>query len=106
MYAVGSFTSIKRFSTVYARNNAFSFAATSPFTVTSWNPNVNGIVNSIAFNADCSVAYLGGKFTSVERHRGEEHRRGLDHHRRGDHHVRAQRRPARWRPCSGWAATC
>ena len=29
MYAVGTFTSIKRFSTVYARNNAFSFAATS-----------------------------------------------------------------------------
>ena len=33
--------------------------------MTSWNPNVNGIVNSIAFSADCSVAYLGGKFTSV-----------------------------------------
>jgi hypothetical protein len=65
MYAVGSFTSIKRFSTVYARNNAFSFAAASPFQVTSWNPNVNGVVNSIAFSADCSVAYLGGKFTSI-----------------------------------------
>jgi hypothetical protein len=65
MYAVGSFTSIKRFSTVYARNNAFSFSATSPFQVTSWNPNVNGVVNSIAFSADCSVAYLGGQFTAV-----------------------------------------
>ena len=65
MYAVGTFTSIKRFSTVYARNNAFSFAATSPFQVTSWNPNVNGIVNSIAFNATCTEAYLGGQFTSV-----------------------------------------
>jgi hypothetical protein len=65
MYAVGSFTSIKRFSTVYTRNNAFSFAAASPFQVTSWNPNVNGVVNSIAFSADCSTAYLGGKFTSV-----------------------------------------
>jgi len=65
MYAVGSFTSIKRFSTVYARNNAFSFSATSPFQVTSWNPNVNGVVNSIAFSSDCSVAYLGGKFSSV-----------------------------------------
>jgi hypothetical protein len=65
MYAVGTFTSIKRFSTVYARNNAFSFSATSPFQVTSWNPNVNGIVNSIAFNSSCTVAYLGGQFTSV-----------------------------------------
>ena len=65
MYAVGTFTSIQRFSTVFARNNVFSFAATSPFQVTSWNPNVNGTVNSIAFSPDCSVAYLGGKFTSV-----------------------------------------
>ena len=51
MYAVGTFTSIKRYSTTYARNNAFSFAAASPFAVTSWNPNVNGIVNSIAFSS-------------------------------------------------------
>jgi len=65
MYAVGSFTSIKRYSTVYARNNVFSFGAVSPFKVTAWNPNVNGIVNSVAFSADCSVAYLGGQFSSV-----------------------------------------
>ena len=51
MYAVGSFTQIKKGATTYARNNAFSFSATAPFTVTSWNPNVNGIVNSIAFNS-------------------------------------------------------
>jgi hypothetical protein len=66
MYAVGSFTSIKRYSTTSARNNIFSFSATSPFTVTAWNPNVNGVVNSIAFNGtDCSTAYIGGNFTSV-----------------------------------------
>jgi len=65
MYAVGSFTEIQRFSTTYARNNAFSFSATSPFAVTSWNPNVNGTVNSIAFSPDCSQAYLGGIFTTV-----------------------------------------
>jgi hypothetical protein len=65
MYAVGSFTQIKRYSTTYARNNAFSFAAASPFKVTSWNPDVNGVVNSIAFNSNCSEAYLGGVFTSV-----------------------------------------
>jgi hypothetical protein len=65
MYAVGSFTSIKRYSTTYTRNNAFSFGAASPFKVTSWDPNVNGVVNAIAFSADCSQAYLGGVFSSV-----------------------------------------
>jgi hypothetical protein len=65
MYAVGSFTQIKKGATTYTRNNAFSFSATAPFAMTSWNPNVNGTVNSIAFTPDCSQAYLGGKFTSV-----------------------------------------
>ncbi len=66
MYAVGSFTAIQRTGTVYARNNIFSFNATAPFNVTSWNPNVNGVVNSITFNgSDCSHAYIGGAFTSV-----------------------------------------
>src|SRR5580692_1699041 len=50
MYAVGSFTSIKRYSSTFARDNAFSFSATSPYMVTSWNPDVNGVVNSVAFS--------------------------------------------------------
>ena len=66
MYAVGTFTTIKKGSTTYTRNNAFSFSATAPYTVTSWNPNTNGIVNSIAFNGtNCADAYIGGTFTSV-----------------------------------------
>jgi hypothetical protein len=66
MYAVGSFTTIKRNSTTYTRNNIFSFSAVSPFAVTSWDPNVNGVVNSITFNGtNCAFAYIGGKFTSV-----------------------------------------
>ena len=65
MYAVGSFTSIKKGSTVYTRDNAFSFSATSPYTVSSWDPDVNGTVNSIAFSPDCSTAYIGGLFTSI-----------------------------------------
>ena len=66
MYAVGTFTEIKHGSTTYTRNNAFSFSATAPFAVTSWDPNVNGTVDTIAFNGtDCSTAYLGGHFTSV-----------------------------------------
>jgi hypothetical protein len=66
MYAVGSFTEISWNGTIYPRNNIFSFSATAPYTVTSWNPNANGIVNSIAFNGtDCSNAYIGGNFTTV-----------------------------------------
>lgn len=64
MYAVGTFATIQRYSTTYSRNNAFSFTA-STGVVSAWNPNVNGVVNSIAFSSDCSTAYLGGKFTSV-----------------------------------------
>jgi hypothetical protein len=66
MYAVGRFSLIKRYSTTYARNNIFSFSAVAPYAVTAWNPNVNGVVNSIAFNgSNCSTAYIGGKFSSV-----------------------------------------
>ena len=65
MYAVGTFTAISWNGTTYTRNNVFSFSATKPYTVTSWDPNANGIVNSITFSPDCSTAYLGGKFTTV-----------------------------------------
>jgi hypothetical protein len=65
MYAVGTFSLIKRYSTTYPRSNVFSFSATSPFAMTSWAPTVNGTVNSIALSPDCSTAYLGGAFTSV-----------------------------------------
>ena len=67
MYAVGTFTSVKHNSTVTAVNNAFSFSATAPYNLTTWAPNVNGIINSIAFNGtNCADAYIGGKFTSVD----------------------------------------
>ncbi len=66
MYAVGTFTSIRHNSTVYSRNRVFSFSATAPYDVTSWNPDVNGRVNTIGFNgSNCADAYIGGKFTSV-----------------------------------------
>src|SRR5262249_42002853 len=44
MYAVGTFTEIKRGGTAYTRNNAFSFSAPPPYVVTPWDPNVNGTV--------------------------------------------------------------
>jgi hypothetical protein len=76
MYAVGSFSSIKKGSSSYARTNIFSFSASSPYTVTPWAPKVVGstrtsedgadAINSIAFNgANCASAYIGGNFTMV-----------------------------------------
>ena len=65
MYAVGTFSAISQAGTTYTRDNVFSFSASKPYTMTSWNPSVNGIVNGITFSPDCSTAYLGGKFTTV-----------------------------------------
>jgi hypothetical protein len=76
MYAVGTFSSIRKGSTTYARTDIFSFSASAPYTVTSWAPKVVGststgetgtdAINSIAFaGSNCSVAYIGGHFTSV-----------------------------------------
>jgi hypothetical protein len=70
MYAVGTFTQISGFdgtsTQTFTRNNIFSFSDTAPFTVTSWDPNVNGTVNTIAFNGgNCATAYIGGQFTTV-----------------------------------------
>jgi hypothetical protein len=66
MYAVGTFTSVSQGGTTYSRHNAFSFSATSPYKLTSWNPDVNGKVNTVAFNGTgCKNAYLGGDFSSV-----------------------------------------
>ena len=66
MYAVGNFTTIKQGNATIIRHNAFSFSATAPYKVTSWDPDVNGKVNSIAFNGTgCGNAYLGGQFSVV-----------------------------------------
>ena len=68
MYAVGTFTKISGSNGSFTRNNIFSFRATAPFTVTSWNPKVKGTVNTIAFNGgNCATAYIGGQFTAVGR---------------------------------------
>jgi hypothetical protein len=76
MYAVGTFDTIVKGSTIYSRNNIFSFSASAPYTVTSWAPSVVGTygttsdvsdtLNTIALvNGNCQDAYIGGKFTSV-----------------------------------------
>jgi len=66
MYAVGTISTINQKGTVSSRTGAFSFSATAPFTLTSWAPSINGKVNTIGFvNGDCSSAYIGGTFTTV-----------------------------------------
>src|SRR5690349_5081130 len=48
MYAVGTFTQITQNNVTITRDNIFRFQASNPYTVdTSWNPNVNGTVNTI-----------------------------------------------------------
>ena len=60
------FSEITQGGTEYPRSNIFSFKATSPYTITSWAPQVNGTINSITFNGtNCDDAYIGGNFTSV-----------------------------------------
>ena len=76
MYAVGTFTTIRRNSTTYTRENIFSFSATAPYAVTAWAPDIVGnlrttsnasnTVNTIAFaGGNCASAYIGGHFSSV-----------------------------------------
>src|SRR6266516_469783 len=48
MYAVGAMTAIGRGSATYTRSNAFSFSETTG-QMTSWAPQINGKVRSIAF---------------------------------------------------------
>jgi hypothetical protein len=66
MYAVGTFTEITQGGSNYTRDNIFSFSATAPYTITSWDQDVNGEVNSIQLTSDCSHAYIGGSFTEVD----------------------------------------
>ena len=70
MYAVGSFTRITGFNgtstQTFTRNNIFSFSQSAPYTITSWTPSTNGVVNSIQLTGDCKHAFIGGKFTQVD----------------------------------------
>jgi hypothetical protein len=66
MYAVGSVWSVLQNGTEYSRPGLFSFSETAPYTLSSLDANVDGEVDSIAFiGGDCSDAYIGGNFTSV-----------------------------------------
>jgi hypothetical protein len=70
MYAVGGFSVIQQKGRSYIRHNAFSFRASPPFTLTRWNPDVAGKVDSITFvKGRCDDAYIGGRFGAVGRRR-------------------------------------
>ena len=68
MYAVGTFSQFKSPAdggATFTRNNAMSFSGTTG-KLTAFNPNTNGIVNTIALDpANCGTAWIGGKFTTV-----------------------------------------
>jgi hypothetical protein len=68
MFAVGRLWSVYQNGTKYSRDNVFSFSATAPYTMTGWDPQVDGAVNSIAFTNGhgCGTAFIGGSFTSVD----------------------------------------
>jgi hypothetical protein len=66
MYAVGKFSQVRNAGSTanIVRNNAFSFSATGPYAVTTWNPNVNGQVDTVECAPDGSIL-LGGTFTTA-----------------------------------------
>jgi len=72
IYAVGKFSQISWNGTTFQRGNVFSFSATAPYTVTSWNPGANAEADSIALSSNCATAYIGGRFTSVN-HTSADH---------------------------------
>ena len=67
MFAVGTFSQFRSpadGNATFTRNNALAFNGTTG-RLTAFNPNTNGIVNTIALSADCQTAYIGGQFSSV-----------------------------------------
>jgi hypothetical protein len=60
MYAAGNFRTIEQGGHSYARDNAFSFSASSPYHITSWKPAVHGGLGAVALSPGCATAYLGG----------------------------------------------
>ena len=64
MYAVGTISAVGQGSSTYTRFNVFSFNATTG-AMTSWAPVANAEVHTIALSPDCSTAYLGGHFTTM-----------------------------------------
>jgi hypothetical protein len=65
MYAVGTETDITQAGTRYVRGNGFAFSATDG-TPTVWDPKTNGEIRAIALSPDCSVAFIGGSFTTLD----------------------------------------
>ena len=105
MYAVGTFQLILGRNPrtgkfiIYHRSNAFSFEATRPYAVTSWNPNANGQVNSIAVGQQLHHGLPGRKLQPGARQDPAQRGRGGHRGRRGPHRLRGRRQR-----CGGDAA--
>lgn len=66
VYAGGTFTVVTQGGADYRRSNLFSFSATAPYKITSWDPRVNGSVQTLAFDgANCGQVYVGGSFSRI-----------------------------------------
>jgi hypothetical protein len=65
IYAGGKFARILSHGKTLARSGLFSFSASPPWTVTSWNPGVAGTVDAITFAGSCSQVIVGGAFGKV-----------------------------------------
>lgn len=63
LYASGYFTSVNN--TAVTRNNIAAFDTNTTGAATSFNPDVNGGVLGIDLNADGSILFASGEFTSV-----------------------------------------
>ena len=65
MFAVGEFSTVAvPGQAPVVRKGIFDFSPTRAY-IGTWAPQVNGIVDSIAINSNCSDAYIGGTFTTV-----------------------------------------
>jgi hypothetical protein len=67
MVAGGSFTQVRNHdsTTTLTRNNLFSFNATTGVVNTTFAPNVDGLIYTLAISADGLNVYIGGEFTHV-----------------------------------------
>jgi hypothetical protein len=65
IYAGGTFSRILTHGKTVTRRGLFSFAASPPFTVTGWNPDVAGTVAALTFAGGCSKIIAGGTFHAI-----------------------------------------
>ena len=102
MYAVGTFTTIRRNSTTYTRDNVFSFSATAPYAVTSLGTGRRRhLRDHVQREQHREHDRVRGRqlrerlhrrpLLLGQRHRRQEHRQDQHDHRERDHGVQVER---------------